>query len=106
MRERGRTLPKASSEGILSTQVRTVDTSWSLRELNKSFKQGIELIHILRKEAFLAAERRIYQTKQGDHSRQETMRYVGVEIEKGANLRSNGNVGLPSLTKCSPRELA
>ena len=102
MRERGRTLPKVSLECILSTKVRTLDASWSLRESNKAFKQGIELIHILRKEASLAAERKIDWTKQGDHSWRKTMRYVGVKIENGANLRSNGNMGLPSPTKCSP----
>lgn len=59
MRERGRRLAKGSLESILYVKVRTVDNSWSSRELNEAAKQGTEQIYISRKETSLAAGRRM-----------------------------------------------
>lgn len=74
MRERGKRLAKTNSESILYARVRTVDTSWSLRELNEAFKLETELTYILREETSLAAGGKMDWTRQGDHCRQIIMR--------------------------------
>lgn len=54
MRRTGRRLGKASSESILYTTVRTVDSSWSPKGVSEALKQGSNLIYILKEETSLA----------------------------------------------------
>lgn len=59
MRERGGRLVKGSLESILYVKVRTMNTSWSTREINEAVKQGTELMYISREGTSLAAGRRL-----------------------------------------------